>query len=216
MERSLDTIVREGGIGEITEKKSRFIAQIVPVTTEEEAAAFLASVKKKYWDAKHHCSAFVIGSDGRCMRSNDDGEPSGTAGRPILETLLDAGVYNAMAVVTRYFGGTLLGTGGLIRAYRDATAEALSKCVLLKQIAGVRIDVTMEYTFLGKVENIARSLEIPVYETGYGKDAEAVFYVEESLRETFLSKITEATNGGARITVSDPLTFGRAGEEIFP
>ena len=108
-------IVYCGGEGEIVEKKSRFIATVKPVDSEEEASAFIAEMKKKYWDARHNCSAFVIGEHNEIQRSSDDGEPAGTAGHPMLDVLLGEGIHNTAVVVTRYFGGTLLGTGGLVR-----------------------------------------------------------------------------------------------------
>ena len=110
-------ILLKGGEGEIVEKKSRFIALTQPVKTEEEALAFIETVKKKYWDARHHCFAYCIGDQNQLQRCSDDGEPSQTAGRPMLEVILGVGVHNLCLVVTRYFGGTLLGTGGLFRAY---------------------------------------------------------------------------------------------------
>ena len=103
-------IVYKGGEGEISEKKSRFIATISPVNSEEEAIEFVESMKKKYWNARHNCYAFVLGDNNEIQRFSDDGEPSGTAGKPILEVLLGNNIHNAIAVVTRYFGGTLLGT----------------------------------------------------------------------------------------------------------
>ena len=109
-------IVHRGGQGEIVEKKSRFIATVCPVMSEEEAISFIEKTKKKYWDARHNCHAFVIGERNEISRCSDDGEPSGTAGKPMLDVLLGAGVHNVCVVVTRYFGGTLLGTGGLVRA----------------------------------------------------------------------------------------------------
>ena len=115
----------EGGEGEIVEKKSRFIATVRPVASEEEALAFIEEMKKKYWDARHNCSAFVIGRNQELMRFSDDGEPPGTAGKPMLDVLLGAGLHNTAVVVTRYFGGTLLGTGGLVRAYSGAVQEGL-------------------------------------------------------------------------------------------
>ena len=121
-------ILYEGGQGEIVEKKSRFIANIFPVTTEEEALEKITAMRKKYYDARHNCSAFVIGSKGELTRSSDDGEPSGTAGRPMLEVLTGSGIRNIAAVVTRYFGGVLLGTGGLVRAYSGAVKMALEQC----------------------------------------------------------------------------------------
>jgi len=104
------------GCGEIEEKKSRFIAHVEPVTSEEEATAFITAMKKQYFDARHNCYAFVIGDNSELTRCSDDGEPSGTAGRPMLEVLTGEGITNVVCVVTRYFGGTLLGTGGLVRA----------------------------------------------------------------------------------------------------
>ena len=109
-------VLLSGGEGEIVEKKSRFIATIRKCENEEEAVAFIEEMKKKYWDARHNCSAFIIGSRGELTRCSDDGEPSGTAGRPMLEVLTGSGIRNIAVVVTRYFGGTLLGTGGLVRA----------------------------------------------------------------------------------------------------
>ncbi len=116
-------ILYKGGEGEIVEKKSRFIATLRPIASEEEAAQFLAEIRKKYWDARHHCSAFVLGERGDLTRCSDDGEPSGTAGRPMLDVLTGEGLTGCMAVVTRYFGGTLLDTGGQVRAYGGAVRE---------------------------------------------------------------------------------------------
>ena len=121
-------MLSKGAQAELVEKKSRFIATIRPVSSEEEAVAFIEEMKKKYYDARHNCSAFVIGSKGELTRSSDDGEPSGTAGRPMLEVLTGSGIRNIAAVVTRYFGGVLLGTGGLVRAYSGAVKMALEQC----------------------------------------------------------------------------------------
>ena len=130
-EKNLDyRVVLEGGQGEIVEKKSRFIATVRRVETEQEAAAFIEEIKKKYWDARHNCSAFVIGGRGELTRCSDDGEPSGTAGRPMLEVLLAEEIRNVAVVVTRYFGGTLLGTGGLVRAYTQAVKAGLDNCIV--------------------------------------------------------------------------------------
>ena len=112
--------VFQGGRGEIVEKKSRFIAHVQAVETVEEAQEFIEAVKKKYWDARHNCSAFSVGEQNPLTRCSDDGEPGGTAGKPILEVIQGSGICNIAIVVTRYFGGTLLGTGGLVRAYTEA------------------------------------------------------------------------------------------------
>ena len=125
-------VVYEGGEGEIVEKKSRFIATVRPVETEEEAVAFINEMKKKYWDARHNCSAFVIGSRQEVTRCSDDGEPAQTAGRPMLDVLLREGITNVAVVVTRYFGGVLLGTGGLVRAYQSATQAGLAASKLIE------------------------------------------------------------------------------------
>ena len=120
--------VYKGGIGEIEEKKSRFIASVEPVNSEEEAVSFFNKKKKEYWDARHNCYAYVIGKKQELQRFSDDGEPSGTAGKPILEVLLGEEIHNALVVVTRYFGGILLGTGGLVRSYSLATTRSFTKC----------------------------------------------------------------------------------------
>ena len=122
--------VYKGGEGEYEEKKSRFIAHVTPVKDADEAAAFINSIKKQYWDARHNCSAFIVGERGELIRSSDDGEPSGTAGKPILELLKSERLTGVCVVVTRYFGGVLLGTGGLIRALtqaREVFANAIRK-----------------------------------------------------------------------------------------
>ena len=129
-------VVYEGGEGEITEKKSRFIATVRPVESEEEATTFIAEMKKKYWDARHNCSAFVIGERQELNRCSDDGEPAQTAGRPMLDVLLKEGVTNVAVVVTRYFGGVLLGTGGLVRAYQAATQAGLAASRIIEKLPG--------------------------------------------------------------------------------
>ena len=129
-------IVYTGGSGEIVEKKSRFIADIRPVSTEEEALAFIEEIRKKYWDARHHCYAYILGERGQYSRCSDDGEPSQTAGRPMLDVLAGEELTDVCAVVTRYFGGTLLGTGGLVRAYSGAVKEGISHCVLMEKSMG--------------------------------------------------------------------------------
>ena len=137
---SYDTVYT-GGSDEIVEKKSRFIAQVFPVKTEEEVMQLLEAARKKYWDARHNCYAFVLGADGEISRCSDDGEPSGTAGRPILEVLTKRGLKDVLVIVTRYFGGTLLGTGGLVRAYSQAAQAGLAaSCIITKQ-AGIRLTV---------------------------------------------------------------------------
>ena len=144
--------VYSGGEGEIIEKKSRFIATVRPVSAEEEAAAFIAEMKKKYWDARHNCSAFVLGERQEISRCSDDGEPAQTAGRPMLDVLLREGLTNTAVVVTRYFGGVLLGTGGLVRAYQKAVQEGLAHSVLMEKKRGRSLSVGTDYAGLGKLQ----------------------------------------------------------------
>ena len=130
-----------GGEAEIIEKKSRFIATVCPVKSEEEAIAFIESMRKKYWNATHNCFAYVIGEQFQMQRCSDDGEPSGTAGKPMLDVLLGEEIHDVVVVVTRYFGGTLLGTGGLVRAYSGATKEGLLASKVITKVHGQKLSV---------------------------------------------------------------------------
>ncbi len=147
--------VLEGGTGEITEKKSRFIATVRPVSSEEEALAFLEEIRKKYWDARHNCYAYSVGMNREYTRCSDDGEPSGTAGRPMLDVILGEDIYNVAVVVTRYFGGVLLGTGGLVRAYSKAVQEGFRESRIIEKKHGICLTVTTDYTGIGKIQYIA-------------------------------------------------------------
>ena len=138
--------VYEGGQGEIIEKKSRFIATVLPIETEEEALEFIAKMKKKYWDARHNCYVYSIGMNREFTRCSDDGEPSGTAGRPMLDVILGEDIYNVAVVVTRYFGGVLLGTGGLVRAYSKAVQEGLAASKVILKQKGIALKITTDYT----------------------------------------------------------------------
>lgn len=160
-------IITEEAYGEIVEKKSRFIAALAPASSEEDALAFIEAVRKKHYDARHNCYAFIIGKRAELERCSDDGEPSGTAGRPMLEVLRGAGLTNTVAVVTRYFGGTLLGTGGLARAYTQAMQEAVDACSIVTMRYGVRYAVTADYTLTGKLQHLFLSRGISIEDTVY-------------------------------------------------
>ena len=160
-------MIEYGGVGEIEEKKSRFIAQVQAVTTEEEAAAFLESVRKQYWDARHHCYAYILGEQGQIMRFSDDGEPSGTAGRPILEVLTGSGIRNLVLVVTRYFGGTLLGTGGLVRAYTQAAQAGIAASRVCTMCYGYTFTVETDYNGIGKIQYLLGQRGIPIEDSIY-------------------------------------------------
>lgn len=152
------------GEGEIIEKKSRFIATVRIVHSEEEAVQFIESMKKKYWDATHNCSAYVIGERKELMRCSDDGEPQGTAGRPMLDVLLGEDIYDVAVVVTRYFGGTLLGTGGLVRAYSRAVQEGLAQSIIIEQKYGVLLEVLTDYNGIGKLQYLFGQEKMPILE----------------------------------------------------
>ncbi len=207
-------IVYKGGDGELVEKKSRFIAQIRPASSEEEALAFLEETRKRYWDARHHCFAYVIGADGRLARCSDDGEPSQTAGKPMLEVLQGQDLHDVCAVVTRYFGGTLLGTGGLVRAYSGAVKEGLKNCQILEKRLGVRLTVTVDYGGVGKLQYLAAQSGIDTLESRYGADAAFVYLVPLEREGSFTAALTEGTSGRALIRREGEVWYGRAGEEL--
>ena len=206
-------LLAEGAEAEIVEKKSRFIATVRPVASEAEAEAFIEEMKKKYYDARHNCSAFVIGDRAQTTRSSDDGEPGGTAGRPMLEVLLGSGIRNAAVVVTRYFGGTLLGTGGLVRAYSGAVKEALEKCVVSRQQFGVRFTVRTDYNSVGKMQYLFAGSNVKIEDSVYGADVVMTVTAPIETYGHLCKEITEATSGRAEITELARLYFSMEREE---
>lgn len=193
--------VLEGGCGELVEKKSRFLAAVRPVESEEEASRFIEERKKKYWDASHNCSAFVIGRRAELTRCSDDGEPSGTAGRPMLEVLLKEGICNTAVVVTRYFGGTLLGTGGLVRAYGAAVKEGLKNSRVVTMCYGTKLEVRADYPDVGRIQHLAAREGIAQESAEYGADVRFVFAALAENEERVIKSLTEATDARARIEV---------------
>ena len=189
--------VYQGGEGEIVEKKSRFIATVIPAGSEEEVLAFIESVRKKYWDARHHCFAYVIGERNELQRCSDDGEPSGTAGKPMLEVLLGEEIHNVAVVVTRYFGGTLLGTGGLVRAYSAATKQGLATSVIITKILGVKLCISTDYTGLGKIQYILGQRGLQILDSVYTDKVELEALIPEDELAAVKAEITEGTNGQA-------------------
>lgn len=159
--------VYEGKTGELVEKKSRFIATVFSIESEEEALEKVAAMKKKYWDARHNCYAYVVGDNNEIQRFSDDGEPSQTAGKPMLDVLLAQKIHNVLVVVTRYFGGILLGTGGLVRAYSKATKMGLDNSILLDKVYGTRMTVKIDYTVAQKIKYIISQLDIYSIDTKY-------------------------------------------------
>lgn len=187
--------IRSDGESEIEIKKSRFICALKRVTSEDEAKNFIAQKKKEHWKANHNCSAFVIGEKNEIQRSNDDGEPSGTAGVPMLEVLKKQELINVVAVVTRYFGGTKLGAGGLIRAYSHAVSHALTEIGLVKGKLQQEISLTISYANLGAVQNFMENNPYTLKETTYGEQVDVLCLVDEATTEQFMSEVIDLLNG---------------------
>ena len=202
-------IIESGGVGEIEEKKSRFIAHVAAANTEEEALAFIESKKKQFWDARHNCYAYVLGEKAQTMRFSDDGEPSGTAGRPILEVIMGSGIRNLVVVVTRYFGGTLLGTGGLVSAYTKAAQAGLAASEVRTMCCGYEITIVTDYNGIGKVQYLLGSRGIPIREADYGEEVTMLVNIPYENKDAMINEITEATAGKAKITASDIIYFVR-------
>ena len=188
-------MLSKGAQAELVEKKSRFIATICPVSSEEEAVAFIEEMKKKYYDARHNCSAFVIGSKGELTRSSDDGEPSGTAGRPMLEVLTGSGIRNIAVVVTRYFGGVLLGTGGLVRAYSGAVKMALEQCETITRRYGVQMLIKTDYNGVGKIQYLLGSKDVVIQDSVYAADVQMTVLVPIEEYDRLCKELVETTNG---------------------
>lgn len=206
--------IYEGGEGEIVEKKSRFIATVRLVESEEEAVSFIEEMKKKYWDARHNCHAYVIGEHRKITRCSDDGEPSGTAGRPMLDVLLGEDLYNTAVVVTRYFGGTLLGTGGLVRAYSKAVQEGLKNSIVIEKKQGVRLEVITDYNGVGKMQYLAGENQLPILHSEYTDIVKMELLVPLQKVGQIKKAITEATSGRARMQENGQVYFADIDGEI--
>ena len=187
-------IFLESKEAEIVEKKSRFIANIAAVGSEEEALEFIDKIKKKYYDARHNCYAYIIGEDGNKKKCSDDGEPQRSAGMPMMEVLENQGYFDIVAVVTRYFGGTLLGVGGLIRAYQGAVIEGLDKSKSGEIRSGFRVKYRFGYDFYGKIKYIAESENIVIEDTVFDEMVNISLIFEDSSYERLQKKLIEETN----------------------
>lgn len=174
-------------------KKSVFIAHVKHVETEESAREFLQEIKKKYFDATHNCSAWILGENGDKQKSNDDGEPGGTAGNPILDAIKKNELANIAVVVTRYFGGIKLGAGGLIRAYSHTAALGIAASKIVQMTAFKKISITIEYPLLAQVENFMRNKKIRVENSEYAVDVTINILLEPVEVENFLADLTELT-----------------------
>lgn len=214
-ENTISLYVYKGGQGEITEKKSRFIATVRPVESEDEAVSFINETKKKYWDARHNCSAFVIGKRQELTRCSDDGEPAGTAGRLMLDVLLKENIHNAAVVVTRYFGGVLLGTGGLVRAYQQATKAGLSASEIIEKKDGAVLFIRTDYTGIGRLQYLFAQEKITVMDTAYEADVLVKAVIPENDKKRIEKTIIEQTNGTAKLEWGDEVTFAEYDGEVL-
>lgn len=215
MENKATKILYQGGRAEIVEKKSRFIATLEKVETEEEALAFIARMKKQYWDARHNCYAFVTGKNQELQRCSDDGEPNGTAGRPMLDVLLREELHNLVVVVTRYFGGTLLGTGGLVRAYQKAVQEGLSNSVVVEKMEGRILEIATDYNGVGKIQYILGQQGITEMDAVYSDKVELRLMVPVEKLNTLQEAVTEATNGTAVFQLGETAEFASVDGKIL-
>jgi len=195
MNKSFYKIVYKPGTGEIVEKKSRFISNVYNIENEEEVSTYISAIKKKHWDARHNCYAFVLGDNNQIQRCSDDGEPNGTAGKPILEVLLRSEIHNCIIIVTRYFGGTLLGTGGLVRAYGIAAKIGLENSTILEKRFGNILKIVTDYNGLGKVQYIAGQMNLDILEIEYSEIVIIKIVVIFDKISEFEIKITEAFAG---------------------
>lgn len=193
--------VREKSTGEYEEKKSRFFAELFPISSETEAEERLASVRKRYYDARHHCYAYVLGRNCETQKQSDDGEPSQTAGLPILGVLKGEELRDALLVVTRYFGGTLLGTGGLVRAYTAAAKEAVRNAVLMEAVCGYRGTAEIDYTLLGRLRYLTERLSIREESIDYTDKVRVSWLIPEEALPSFEKQLEELGHGGILLEI---------------
>lgn len=208
-------ILYRGGNGELEEKKSRFIAATLPIASQEEALEFIEKIKKKYWDARHHCYAYVLGDHHEIQRFSDDGEPGGTAGKPMLDVLLGENIHNAIVVVTRYFGGTLLGTGGLVRAYSLAAKEGLANSLIINKQKGQKLLLKTAYSDVGKIQYLLLGSNIPILSEQYAADVAFEVLVPLDQEKTLIEELTDGTNGRIEITKNGPADFAVHQKEVL-
>ena len=184
--------------------KSRFITTISPCTTEEEAQAFIGRINKEFWDATHNCTAYTLGPKQEQQRSSDNGEPSGTAGKPMLEVLKKTGITNVAVVVTRYFGGIKLGAGGLIRAYSHSVAETLRLAPKELHTTRTQLQATIDYSLYGAVERFVQDKKLH-YEANFGEHVTVTILVPPTDVENIQKELQDMSHGAATCTILDPI-----------
>lgn len=207
--------IYKGNEAEITEKKSRFIAAVRLVQSEEEALSFIEEMRKKYWNATHNCFAYTIGERQEIVRASDDGEPSGTAGRPILDVILGEELRDTAIVVTRYFGGTLLGTGGLVRAYSSAAQAGLAASTVIEKKYGTLLEIKTDYNGVGKIQYLLAQQKVPTIDSQYTDQVILSVLLPKSEVPALKAALTEATNARAVLTEKEDLYYALLNGEIL-
>lgn len=207
-------IIYDGGQDEIVEKKSRFIGIAYPIDGEEEALMYIEECRKKYWDARHVCYAYVLGENMDLQRFSDDKEPQGTAGKPILETLIGSEVHNCLIIVVRYFGGTLLGTGGLVRAYSQAAKAAIESAVTIEKKRGILLSVVTDYNWIGKIQYLLGNHDIDIWQAEYGENVELKVLLPLDC-ENVIDEITEITSAKAILKKEKNIFFAKTKNDVL-
>ena len=205
-------IPTKSGASEYVDKRSRFLGLVRPVGSEDEARTIIAACKKQYHDARHNCWCYLL-RDGT-ERYSDDGEPQGTAGIPMLEVFRRAGVTNVVCVVTRYFGGVLLGTGGLVRAYQGAVQAGLASSTIIDKKEGIQLTVGTDYTGLGKLQYLIAQQNLTLIDTVYTEKVELQLMVPAEQQQEVEKEIVEATNGSARISWGEKVLYALVDKKI--
>lgn len=202
---------------EFEEKKSRFIANVKPVTSDEEAVAFINDLKSKHWNASHNVYAYSINNETLIQRYSDDGEPSGTAGMPTLEVIKRMGIQNVVVVVTRYFGGTLLGASGLIRSYSKSASLGLETAEVVTRKLCLDLNIVIEYTLFGRLQNMLITNNNIIKDIQYGQDVELSVLIEAGDEEKLINNIIENSNGRAIVDIGEKtyITLGSDGRLII-
>lgn len=191
--------VKQTGEAQLEINKSLFIAYVCPVETEEEAINFIDNIKKRHKDANHNCSAYVIGQHGQNQKADDDGEPGGTAGKPILEVINKSGVKNTVIVVTRYFGGIKLGAGGLIRAYTKAAADGLEAAIIVEKQLHTSLAIELSYHLLGTVENQLRLKNYPIQSKEFSEVVKIVALARKGEEDKLIQLVADCTAAQANV-----------------
>lgn len=216
-------VILENKEAEIVEKKSRFISNVFYIESEDKALEYLQSIRKKYYDAKHWCYAYIIGKDGSSVKSSDDGEPQGTAGHPMLDILKGMDLTNILAVVTRYFGGTLLGTGGLVRAYSEALKKSLNNIKYTDILNGYKVEFNINYDDYGKLEKIINKFykennKVFEIKKEFTNNIKLEYLVTEEIFDKFNQDLVNLSKGEINLNKKDILSYyieGKDGKYIW-